>query len=102
MKGLERIFKALGSQTRLRILALLFEERELTVGNIGEELNMRLPRVSRNLSILANIGLVKSRRKSNQVFYSLSGTPPGVFYRRLLNLLETGFYHIPSLPDRKA
>ena len=99
MKGLEKIFKALGSQTRLKILALLFEERELTVGNIGEELNMRLPRVSRNLSVLENVGLVRSRRKSNRVLYSLNRALPRVFHRRLLKLLETGFYPRPEKPE---
>jgi DNA-binding transcriptional ArsR family regulator len=98
MKGLEKVFKALGSQTRLKILALLFEEKELTVGDIGEELNMRLPRVSRNLGILENIGLVRSKKKSNRVFYSLSRTLSQVFHRRLLKLLETGFYSRPEKP----
>lgn len=99
MKSLEKIFKALGSQTRLRILALLFEEKELTVGNIGEELNMRFPRVSRNLSILENVGLVGSRRRSNRVLYFLNRAVPRVFHRRLLRLLETGFYPRPEKPE---
>ena len=95
---MEKIFKALGSQTRLRILALLFEERELTVGDIGEELNIRLPRVSRNLSILENVGLVGSRRRSNRVFYFLNRALSRVFHRQLLKLLATGFYPCPEKP----
>jgi len=98
MKSLEKIFKALGSQTRLRILALLFEEKELIVGDIGEELSMRLPRVSRNLSILENVGLVRSRRRSNRILYSLNRALPQVFHRQLLKLLETGFYPRPEKP----
>ena len=71
MQELVKIFKALGDETRIRLLKLL-EQRELCVCELMQALNMTQSRVSRNLGILKNAGLVKDRRDGLWVHYSLN------------------------------
>jgi ArsR family transcriptional regulator len=60
--------KALSDETRLRIYAILLSH-ELNVNDIVEILEVSQPRVSRHLKILADAGLVLSRRDGLWVFY---------------------------------
>jgi DNA-binding transcriptional ArsR family regulator len=69
-------FKALADSTRLRIAGLLFEH-ELNVNEIITVLDMGQSRISRHLKILAESGLVTSRRDGLWVFYSATDTAPG-------------------------
>lgn len=62
--------KALADATRLRILAILMES-ELSVGEIVRALSLSQPRVSRHLKILADAGLVSSRRDGQCIYYAL-------------------------------
>ena len=71
MQELLKIFKALGDETRIRLLKLL-EQRELCVCELMQALDMTQSRVSRNLGILKNAGLVKDRRDGLWVHYSLN------------------------------
>ncbi len=70
MEYTTQFFKALGDNTRLRILALLFYG-ELCVCDITETLNLPQSTVSRHLSYLRNAGLVKSCRKQKWMHYRL-------------------------------
>ena len=69
-------FKALSDATRLRIFGLLLAE-ELNVNEIIAALAMGQSRVSRHLKILADSGLVKSRRDGLWVYYSAVEAGPG-------------------------
>jgi ArsR family transcriptional regulator len=71
LQELLKIFKALGDETRIRLLKLL-EQRELCVCELMQALDMTQSRVSRNLGILKNAGLVKDRRDGLWVHYSLN------------------------------
>jgi ArsR family transcriptional regulator len=66
-----RLFKALGDDTRLRILALL-THGELCVCHLEEALGLRQSNVSRQLAILRHAGVVNTRRKGTWVYYSLA------------------------------
>jgi len=61
-------FKALGDETRLRLLNLL-REQELNVNEIVTILEMGQSRISRHLKILNESGLLQSRRDGLWVFY---------------------------------
>lgn len=61
--------KALADETRIRLAALL-NEYELNVGEAVRILDMGQSRVSRHLKILADAGLVVSRRDGLWTFYS--------------------------------
>ncbi|MFC4388625.1 ArsR/SmtB family transcription factor [Gracilibacillus marinus] len=62
-------FKALADPTRIRILHLLFE-RELSVTNIAERLDLNQSNVSHQLRFLKNLRLVKYRRDGKTIYYS--------------------------------
>lgn len=61
LAGTTRLLKALGDETRLRILRLL-SLGELSVGELQEVLNMGQSRISTQLTLLKDAGLVIDRR----------------------------------------
>lgn len=61
-------FRAVGEETRLRIVALL-HRGELTVSELTQILGQSQPRVSRHLKILADAGLVERHREGSWIFY---------------------------------
>ena len=68
--NLDRIFDALASVPRRRILAWL-SERPLPTRELAARAHMSPPAMSRHLSVLENAGLVASRRDGQHVLYSL-------------------------------
>jgi ArsR family transcriptional regulator len=73
MKATAQIFKSLGDETRLRIMALLVEGREeLCVCDIMAALNLPQSTVSRHLSYLKNAGLVDDRRQGIWMYYRIT------------------------------
>ncbi|MET0556813.1 MAG: metalloregulator ArsR/SmtB family transcription factor [Vicinamibacteria bacterium] len=66
-----RLFKALGDQTRLRIVALL-AHGELCVCHLEESLGLSQPKVSRHLGILRMTGVLEHRREGSWVYYRLA------------------------------
>lgn len=69
LSGASRLLKALGDETRLRILHLLREE-ELSCSDLIEILNCGQSRVSTHLSLLKEVGLVQDRKAGRRSFYS--------------------------------
>ena len=68
-----KIFAALGESTRLRIMQLLPRqpicEEMYNVIDLARELGLKQPTVSHHLKILAEAGLVQSRRQCNSIYY---------------------------------
>ena len=69
-----RLFKALGDETRLRIVALL-SHGELCVCHLQEALGLSQPSVSRHLATLRAAGVVEQRRERKWVYYRLMRQP---------------------------
>lgn len=67
---MEKVFEALASTPRRKILAYL-AHAELSAGEIASRFAMSKPAVSQHLSILENAGLVTSEKRGQYVFYSL-------------------------------
>jgi ArsR family transcriptional regulator, arsenate/arsenite/antimonite-responsive transcriptional repressor len=65
-----RFFRALGDETRLRIIAFL-SHGELCVCHIQEALQLSQPNISRHLGVLRAAGIVEDRRNGNWVSYRL-------------------------------
>ena len=72
MKRTAQIFKALGDETRLRIMALLISGQELCVCDIMAALDLPQSTVSRHLSYLRNTGLVDDRRQGVWMYYKIN------------------------------
>lgn len=67
--------KAVGEETRLRILAL-FRTGELTVTELVTILRQSQPRVSRHLRLLCEAGLLERYREGTWIFYRLAESSP--------------------------
>jgi ArsR family transcriptional regulator len=87
LRNLVKVFKALADETRIRLLKLL-QQRELCVCELVQALDMTQSRVSRNLGILKNAGLVKDRRDGLWVHYSLCERSFNEYALPLLELLK--------------
>lgn len=87
MQNLTQIFQSLEDETRLRILALLLEGRELCVCDIMAVLKLPQSTVSRHLSHLRNAGWVRDRRETVWAYYSIAPSP-GPLQQSLLPILR--------------
>ncbi len=63
--------KALGDETRQRILEVLLSKGEMCVGDLVSAFNLSQPTISHHLTLLKNAKLVTSRRDGKQVFYAI-------------------------------
>ena len=71
VRPLSRLFRALGDETRLRIVALL-AHGELCVCHVEQALDLAQPNASRQLGILKMAGVVDSRREGSWVYYRIA------------------------------
>lgn len=71
VRPLTRAFRALGDETRIRIVALL-AHGELCVCHLETALGISQPNCSRQLGILRSAGIVDSRRDGTWVYYRIS------------------------------
>jgi DNA-binding transcriptional ArsR family regulator len=67
---MQRVFEALASTVRRKILAYL-AHADLTAGEIAARFEISKPAVSQHLSILEAAGLVTSEKRGQFVHYSL-------------------------------
>lgn len=70
MKDIIKVFKALSDPTRLRILFVLLR-RELCVCEIMFILNMEQSRISHQMGVLRNAGLVEDVRSGRWIIYRI-------------------------------
>src|ERR671922_2412277 len=67
-----KYFRALGDPTRVRILELLREDGELSVGALVARLGQSQPKVSNHLACLRWCGFVRTRRDHPTVYYRVA------------------------------
>ena len=79
-------FKILGDNTRIRILYCLFE-KERSVTEISELLQMNQSAISHQLRFLKNSKLVKNRRNGKTIYYSLDDD-------HVYNIILQGIEHV--------
>lgn len=70
MSRMQKVFEALSSTVRRKILAYL-SDSELTAGQIAERFEISKPAVSQHLGVLENAGLVASEKRGQFVHYRL-------------------------------
>jgi len=65
-------FKALAHLTRLQIFFVLVKaEKDMSVGEIQEAVEIPGPTLSHHLDVLRRAGLVESRREERYIYYSV-------------------------------
>jgi ArsR family transcriptional regulator, arsenate/arsenite/antimonite-responsive transcriptional repressor len=89
VRDLEKKFKGLADQTRLRIVNLLLHG-ELCVCDIQYVLESSQPNVSRHLTYLKNSGLVLDRREGARMYYRLA-QPNEASNKLLFSFLRDAF-----------
>ena len=77
------IFKALSNKNRLVILSNLVNE-EMNVGEMEARLSIRQPTLSQQLARLRTARLVKTRRVSKEIYYSLASDKTKLMIESLL------------------
>ena len=83
LTGATRLMKALGDETRLRILHLLGQE-ELSGSDLMEILNSGQSRISTHLALLKEVGLVTDRRAGRRSYYSIHAGEAASLWERVL------------------
>jgi ArsR family transcriptional regulator len=68
--SLDKVFEALSSTVRRKILAYL-SATDLTAGEIAARFEISKPSVSKHLSILENAGLVRGEKRGQFIHYNL-------------------------------
>jgi ArsR family transcriptional regulator len=88
VRTVSRLFRALGDETRLRIIALL-SHGELCVCHLQEALGLSQPNISRQLGVLRAAGIVEDRRDGNWVYYRLLEQGDAECERHLRGLVDS-------------
>ena len=78
-----KYFRVLSDPTRVRLLELLHDHGELSVGELVEQLGEPQPKISNHLACLRWCGFVARERRHPQVFYRVAD-------KRVLDLLGLG------------
>lgn len=71
MKNLVNFFKAMGEDTRVKILTMLLKE-EMCICELIDELGLSQSAVSHHMKILKQADLVNDRRDGKWTFYSIN------------------------------
>ena len=94
--------RALGDETRQKLLKLLQQEGEQCVGCLVEHFGLSQPTISHHLLLLKRAGLVKSRKAGKQVYYAIHHENVVECCGILLTTLTTADAGIVSLPIAAA
>lgn len=97
---MSQLLRALGDETRVRILALL-GHGELCTCHIEAALELSQPNASRHLGILRTAGVVEPRREGNWVYYRLA-PQPSEDRRKVLAAIVKPFSANPKLKEDVA
>lgn len=89
LSGCIPIFTMLQDESRQQILLLLFEQKEMTVGEMTGKLELSRPAVSHHMKLLLDAGLVSVRKNGKERIYSLSLQKAMEQLRELLLSIET-------------
>lgn len=98
LREIATLFKALGDETRLRMLWLLLNHRELCVCDFMEVLGVTQSKASRHLRNLFHAGLVSDRREGLWVYYSLRRFEAGLV-RSSLRAIKAGLEDSPEAQE---
>ena len=72
MKKLVQLAKILSDTNRVKIIALMYREKELCVCEICDTLELSQPLVSRHLKQMREAQLVETKQSGKWIIYSLS------------------------------
>lgn len=91
-----KFFRGLADPTRLRIVALLLEEGEMSVGDLVDTVGGLQGRVSSHLACLRHCGLVADRKDGRNVYYSVPDPRVAEFLPVALSMIADNATHIAT------
>ncbi len=91
-----KYFRGLGDPTRLRILQLLRDEGELSVGELVQRLRIGQTKVSNHLACLRWCGFVEARREHWTVFNRIADERVSAIVDLAAALLEDNEEHVAA------
>jgi DNA-binding transcriptional ArsR family regulator len=83
MKELEKQYKALANRRRLAIIKFLKGRSKASVGEIANEIKLRIKSTSKHLRVLAAVDFVDREQQSLNVFYFLPNRKPTILKQTL-------------------
>jgi len=89
------LMKALGNESRLMVLCMLIEG-EQSVSDLNDMIPLSQSALSQQLARLRQQGLVKTRRESQAIYYSLADGPAD----RVINLLHDIYCGTTACPEK--
>lgn len=89
-----KYFRGLGDPLRLRILELLREEEELSVGELVGRLGLPQPKVSNHLACLRWCGFVEARRDGRTIYNRIADRRVVEMLRLAESLLAGNAEHV--------
>ncbi|MEX0746856.1 MAG: metalloregulator ArsR/SmtB family transcription factor [Rhodothermales bacterium] len=98
LDSLTSMMNAAGNDTRMRILYLLWRNREVRVNDLASILDVTTPAISQQLKKLRSQRLVRTRRDAQTVYYRLNGETP--FVHALVEFFEE--LPVPAMSMRRA
>ncbi len=69
-----KIFKALGDETRYRIVRMLLERGELSCADFDQEFHLSKSAMSHHYRVLENSGLITTRKAGQHIFITVNRT----------------------------
>jgi DNA-binding transcriptional ArsR family regulator len=100
-----KYFRGLGDPSRLRILELLRDEGELSVGQLVERLGLPQPKVSNHLACLRWCGFVEARPEGRTVYNRIADARVEAMLDLAHTLLADNAEHVAAccrIEDPKA
>ena len=85
-KKVVKLMKLLSDVTRLRIVHVLYPDREMNVGTLCRVVEQSQPAVSHHLALLRKSGVLDRRREGKHNYYRLKRTG----YGELVEMLAAG------------
>lgn len=91
-----KYFRGLGDPTRLRILGLLRDEGELTVGDLVRRLALPQPKVSNHLACLRWCGFIEARREGRTIYNRIADDRVAAILDLASSLLADNADHVAA------
>jgi len=79
------IFKTLSNPNRLKIIKILSRDKKHTVFAISKKLDISANATSKHLVMLKDLGVLESKGKDNNVYYSLNKNLP-IDFQKVIKL----------------
>jgi DNA-binding transcriptional ArsR family regulator len=100
MKELVNLFKALGDQTRMRLLRAIASGMadQISVNDLAKMLQVSQPTVSQHLRILKNVDLIEPERDGYHIYYRINLETMEKHKRQINEMFDVVFTKCSSFP----